>query len=237
MKRKWNDENRNLCKTCNIWITNNKAQRDQHEAGSKHKTAQAKLIKDIAAKNELRRKEELSAAKVHASNNLPQHGAAHKLLEHAMKSAERIHYQPSIPSNSLHPSNETVIANNTVPAKTTDSTTFKTDIISSGIEEESTEQDEYPLPANEVLGPWETVEENQPKDSTGEVLGTSKDENTHSNKQTEMEGYLKENSYVAGKGKDTPEEQPEASESSKFFGVSFKRKMPSLSKRKKRKTR
>lgn len=71
--------NKYLCSICNIWIADNRAQREQHESGQKHKTAKVRLLKEIAKKNASHRSERPEAVA---------RAAAQQLLEHVAKSVD-----------------------------------------------------------------------------------------------------------------------------------------------------
>jgi hypothetical protein len=47
-------QTRYFCKPCKIWIADNKAQRDQHERGVRHKTASDTMLEEIARRNKER---------------------------------------------------------------------------------------------------------------------------------------------------------------------------------------
>lgn len=94
MKRKrTQSSNQTWCNVCKMWIADNRAQRDQHEMGSKHKAAQAKLIKDIARKNESARVSKTESPEISSPKNSPvrKQCAAEQLLEHAVSGNSQIH--------------------------------------------------------------------------------------------------------------------------------------------------
>lgn len=51
MKGRKSEGNRRWCKICNVWIADNKAQREQHEQAKKHRDALKALLAEIARKN------------------------------------------------------------------------------------------------------------------------------------------------------------------------------------------
>lgn len=87
MKRKRTQSvNQTWCSVCKLWIADNRAQRDQHEMGTKHKAAQAQLIKDIAWKNKSTRISEpdLSEISPVETTTVRKQSAVEQLLEHAV---------------------------------------------------------------------------------------------------------------------------------------------------------
>ncbi|PXF42317.1 hypothetical protein BWQ96_07952 [Gracilariopsis chorda] len=56
-KQRRQETTQHLCRICNIWIADNKLQRDQHESGAKHIANRQKLLRQIAEKNEKARAE------------------------------------------------------------------------------------------------------------------------------------------------------------------------------------
>jgi U1 zinc finger len=56
-----NQKTRHYCKACKIWIADNKAQRDQHERGARHKTASEMMLEDIARRNKERAQAEATS--------------------------------------------------------------------------------------------------------------------------------------------------------------------------------
>lgn len=94
MKRKRQEETRTWCNVCNLWIADNRLQREQHEFGTRHTTAYAKLIKDIAEKNKARRSAEQRKSSSSASAGIQTAGASYKssaafqFLEKAFASAQ-----------------------------------------------------------------------------------------------------------------------------------------------------
>jgi U1 zinc finger len=56
------DETRHYCKPCALWLANNRAQRDLHERGTKHKAAVAAMLADIAQRNAEKRTEQARVA-------------------------------------------------------------------------------------------------------------------------------------------------------------------------------
>lgn len=248
MKRKWDDENRFLCKVCNLWIANNKAQRDQHESGSKHKAAQANLIKEIAKKNALREKEGEADA---PRDNKQQHGAS-QLLEHAMRAMEnspeakatststnsqkfRYDIQSVEPrsQDADHPIGHSKAYTN-ANDKANPSTSFNINISANTVAHVSSDDNdtanadgdvnenelEYPLPADEVLGEWVTVEEEAEVAKPMHSLSSS----VRIGSTEEGDTGLKNNDATEVGQADRTGRQP----------VSFKRKLPNLSKRKRR---
>lgn len=244
MKRKWDDENRFLCKVCNLWIANNKAQRDQHESGSKHKAAQANLIKEIAKKNALRQKE--NEADAPRGVNKQQHGAS-QLLEHAMKAMGNpleLNATGTVSINSETFRHDTQSVE--LPSQDGDhhpigysethaSANDRTNPSSTGVAHASSNDNdianadgnnvdendlEYPLPADEVLGEWVTVEEEE------EVAKPM-----HSVNPSVRIGSTEEGDITVKDGDGI--EAGQTDETSRP-PVSFKRKLPNLSKRKRR---
>jgi U1 zinc finger len=61
-RRDVDDETRHYCKPCALWLANNRAQRDQHERGTKHKAAVVAMLADIALRNAEKRKEQARVA-------------------------------------------------------------------------------------------------------------------------------------------------------------------------------
>lgn len=165
MKRKRPDENRVWCNVCKIWLANNRAQREQHQAGSKHRTAQAQLIKDIANRNEERRKEDVAANAMEADRNQSK-TSGYQLLEQAMRETAK---STHISQNEHH--NDTAFFHNTRSAHFHESAT---DILHSAeVQKEwtpnvnedlqlpqsaATDDSGYPLSVNEVYGTWKTCE-------------------------------------------------------------------------------
>jgi hypothetical protein len=54
-------QTRHYCQACKIWIADNKAQRDQHERGARHKTASEVMLEDIARRNKERAQAEAAS--------------------------------------------------------------------------------------------------------------------------------------------------------------------------------
>lgn len=250
MKRKWDDENRFLCKVCNLWIANNKAQRDQHESGAKHKAAQANLIKQIAQKNALREKE----SEARAPRDIKQQHGAGQLLEHALRAVgkpldanvtatgisshgfrndtqsveplpqhgddQTTHSKAHSDANDKADTSATLNINSSPDTvahmNNNGNVTANADCIL--IENES----DYPLPADQVLGEWVTVEEEE------EVA-----------KPTKPIHSLNSSAIGSTEEGDTTDRERDAVKLGQVDEtgrppVSFKRKLPNLSKRKRR---
>lgn len=217
MKRKRqgnNGETRVLCKICNLWISNNRAQRDQHESGSKHKAAQAKVIKDIGEKNEVQRqKEQREQQLVNRQEPHYQNGnASSQLLHFAMSSLQRPPQQEISNGNGSGNAGEELGNSVVVSEKRHEQQDGDGD-----------EEEDYPLPAGEVYGQWKDVEE----DNDNNQVEKQEAPLIHSTVQTP----------ATVQAKHTPTDEKADSECADTNGISnisFKRKLPNLSKRKKR---
>lgn len=94
-KRAEKDNTRSWCSLCKLWIADNRAQREQHELGSKHKAALAQVVKDIAERNSARRKAHPESAPFmkdgeHGNNEGEQYrrtSAAEQMMERVVSAA------------------------------------------------------------------------------------------------------------------------------------------------------
>lgn len=159
MKRKRTQStNQTWCSVCKLWVADNRAQRDQHESGSKHKAAQAQLIKDIAQKNE-----KIRAARPATTEELP--GSTYErrkqsVTEQMLECAVAINWNNQASSHAGHalPGSDG-FAENTIRKEELRQTESKDDDDQHTICETAQLVDEngFPLPLHETLGSWTVV--------------------------------------------------------------------------------
>lgn len=137
-----------------MWIADNRAQRDQHEMGSKHKAAQAKLIKDIARKNESARVSKTESPEISSPKNSPvrKQSAAEQLLEHAVSGNSQIHNMFYYTSDITEQPAE-ALPNVFVPVEEPQ--------VHDVFEAEADNLDEngFPLPSDATMGAWTPVDD------------------------------------------------------------------------------
>ncbi|CAN8067459.1 unnamed protein product [Agarophyton chilense] len=75
-----------LCKICNLWIADNRPQRDQHEAGAKHIANRQRLLREIAERNEKQRAQERREGKRTSGHN--ESRAIQQMMEIAMQATQ-----------------------------------------------------------------------------------------------------------------------------------------------------
>lgn len=153
MKRKRTQSSgQTWCNVCKIWIADNRAQRDQHETGSKHKAAQAKLIKDIAVKNEMARASEQKTptASSAADSTVGKQSAAEQLLESAVSYNSFVHtITQHLPLSTEQAACETFP--NVVSSEDR--------VEKRSLPEDDLDENGFPLPANVVMPKWTLIED------------------------------------------------------------------------------
>ncbi|KAI0567440.1 Zinc finger C2H2 domain containing protein [Gracilaria domingensis] len=85
-KQSRRQQTQTLCKICNIWIADNKAQRDQHESGAKHIANRQRLLREIADRNEKERAQARREGRRIAGGN--DSLAVQHMMEIAMKATQ-----------------------------------------------------------------------------------------------------------------------------------------------------
>lgn len=133
--------NQKWCSTCSIWIADNKAQREQHENGTRHKNNLAKQLREIAEKNEEARRVEQKLQRF-SGEGRSSGRAVQELLEKAYGSRET--EKVFIEKDDRNPEEAEKTA-------------------------ELVDGNGYPLPADEVYGGWETVEEDAEQIASNEA--------------------------------------------------------------------
>lgn len=147
MKRNRQEETRTWCSICNLWIADNRVQREQHESGTRHKTAYAKLIKDISKRNDERRAagKALAATRTAPSDTSPSKtGSVHQLLEHAVSSAGGAQLNGQQQNKQ--------VAKKCDVAEATQETAHKETTVTAVTEQ--TDENGYPLAAASTYGTW-----------------------------------------------------------------------------------
>lgn len=163
-KREQGRQSQKWCKTCNLWIADNKVQIEQHENGSKHRTATEKLLKDIAKKNEAKRRDEQAKESTTETKKRKASQAAADLLTHVTKFS----HVPVRHENDLKVKENPQEEDDFVKVETTE-----------------TDENGYPLPAEKVYGEWTVVEDENHDDD--EENDEKPDEKNKENKSVDKE--------------------------------------------------
>lgn len=173
MKRHRNDDKnpgtRTWCKFCELWVADNRAQREQHENGARHKKELARKLKDIAQRNEQRRAEE---RKVAATTSAAKLSRGQDIVELAWGVATKVEpvqsYDVTTDGAVCDIQNETTLLQGeetgaNVPGGFVNDTAASVD------------ENGFPLPATAVYGQWEEVEEKATEDNAEEGYDGSRE--------------------------------------------------------------
>lgn len=180
-KRADNDTTRTWCNVCKIWIADNRAQRQQHESGSKHKAVLAKLVKDISHRNAAQRKllpeKEPNASNVDKTGSAAgtktksqqatdQRTAAQQLMDTAVSG---MWCAQSVASARLKDSEETpdtltkrdngdlAVVSDDVHDVNDETQQRSVTVVAAALATEQVDENGFPLPASSVFGAWTSV--------------------------------------------------------------------------------
>lgn len=213
-KQRRQESTQHLCRICNVWIADNKLQRDQHESGAKHIANRQKLLREIAEKNEKARAEERKGGRSTEGGGR----AVQELMEIALKATQGKILEPEKPADE-----KTYVENNV------------------GVEESDQQVDEngYPISAN-ALFEWTAVgDENDEgansQEKEAELLEQSaREAELHRVIAEEVAGMKRRFEEEHGASSINKEDGDDAEERTEAFS-SFKKRPPAAGRKKRRK--